>query len=242
MFFKRLKFTTRKTLNQLAWLIGFLFICGFNWAQEPTTTKLRNKIAVLKNKKKDLHKDTTYIGLLNELGIKLRFTNPDSLLFLATEAHNLSKRLGYIKGEMEALQNLGCYYSDIGQHKTAIENFEKALNFPQKDNYPNLVLWIANDLYSEHVYIGDYSTALMGYLENIKLAQTLNNKKMESILYENIANLYATQKDYEQALYFYSKVEKINAHIADDVNSAETMSNVASIHAKQEISKMPYSS
>lgn len=232
MFFKKLKFTIGKTSSQLAWFISFLFFCGLNWAQEPSTTKLRNKIEVLKRQKKDFHKDTTYIGLLNDLSIKLRFTNPDSLLFLATEAHDLSTNLGFIKGEMEALQNLGCYYSDKGQHKTAIENYENALKFPQKDNYPNLILRISNDLSNEHVYNGDYSTALMGYLENIKLAQKLNNKKMESILYENIASLYATQKDYEQALYFYSKVEKINVFIADDVNSAETMSNVASIHAE----------
>lgn len=232
MSFNKLKFTTRKNLGQLTLFISFLFICGLNWAQKPSTTDLRNKIEVLKNQNKDFQKDTTYIGLLNDLSIKLRFTNPDSLVFLATQANKLSKRFGFVKGEMAALQNLGCYYSDKGEHKTAIENFEKALNYPQKDNYPNLVLRIANDLSNEHVYNGDYSTALMGYLENIKLAQTLNNKKMESILYENIASLYATQKDYDQALYFYSKVEKLNAYIADDLNSAETMSNVASIHAE----------
>lgn len=48
---------------------------------------------------------------------------------------------------------------------------------------------------------------------------------------ENVANLYAAQKDFVQALEFYKRVKKINQEIGDEVISAETMSNIASIYA-----------
>ncbi|GBF20634.1 MULTISPECIES: tetratricopeptide repeat-containing sensor histidine kinase [Arenibacter] len=234
MSFKALKICSREIKLKLTVFWIFLFSCGINSAQEPSVGELSQKIATLRSQKKQVNKDTIYIGLLMDLGAKLRFLNPDSLLLLSSEAQKLSSNIDYKKGVSESLFNLGTYYSDIGEHSKAIDNYEMALVNAKKDNNHDLSLRIGNELANENVYIGNYSTALLGYLENIKLAQAYGNRKMESILYENVADLYATQKDYDQALYFYEKVEKINSKIGNDINSAQTMSNVASIYAETE--------
>ena len=234
MSFKALKICSREIKLKLTVFWIFLFSCGINSAQEPSVGELRQKIATLRSQKKQVNKDTIYIGLLMDLGAKLRFLNPDSLLLLSSEAQKLSSNIDYKKGVSESLFNLGTYYSDIGEHSKAIDNYEMALVNAKKDNNHDLSLRIGNELANENVYNGNYSTALLGYLENIKLAQAYGNRKMESILYENVADLYATQKDYDQALYFYEKVEKINSKIGNDINSAQTMSNVASIYAETE--------
>jgi signal transduction histidine kinase len=229
-----------KVLNIGSWKIKpkftvfwiFLFFFGVNSAQETSIGELREKILTLRSNNKRVEKDTIYIGLLMDLGAKLRFLNPDSLLLLSREAHKFSSTINFNKGTSEALYHLGTYYSDKGEHSIAIENYEMALVNAKKDNNYDLSLRIGNELANENVYSGNYSKALIGYLENIKLAQSHGNKIMESILYENVADLYAAQKDYDQALDFYNKVEKINAKIEDDVNSAQTMSNVASIYAE----------
>ena len=234
MSFNTLNISSRKIKLKLAVFLIFLFSCGINSAQEPSVGELRQKIATLRTQKKQVNKDTIYIGLLMDLGAKLRFLNPDSLLLLSSEAQKLSSNIDYKKGVSESLFNLGTYYSDIGEHSKAIDSYEMALVNAKKDNNHDLSLRIGNELANENVYNGNYSTALLGYLENIKLAQAYGNRKMESILYENVADLYATQKDYDQALYFYEKVEKINSKIGNDINSAQTMSNVASIYAETE--------
>ena len=234
MSFKALKICSREIKLKLTVFWIFLFSCGINSAQEPSVGELRQKIATLRTQKKQVNKDTIYIGLLMDLGSKLRFLNPDSLLLLSSEAQKLSSNIDYKKGVSESLFNLGTYYSDIGEHSKAIDSYEMALVNAKKDNNHDLSLRIGNELANENVYNGNYSTALLGYLENIKLAQAYGNRKMESILYENVADLYATQKDYDQALYFYEKVEKINSKIGNDINSAQTMSNVASIYAETE--------
>ena len=234
MSFKALKICSREIKLKLTVFWIFLFSCGINSAQEPSVGELRQKIATLRSQKKQVNKDTIYIGLLMDLGAKLRFLNPDSLLLLSSEAQKLSSNIDYKKGVSESLFNLGTYYSDIGEHSKAIDSYEMALVNAKKDNNHDLSLRIGNELANENVYNGNYSTALLGYLENIKLAQAYGNRKMESILYENVADLYATQKDYDQALYFYEKVEKINSKIGNDINSAQTMSNVASIYAETE--------
>ncbi|MEQ8218822.1 MAG: tetratricopeptide repeat-containing sensor histidine kinase [Arenibacter sp.] len=234
MSFKALNISSREIKLKLTVFWIFLFFCGINSAQEPSVGELRQKITTLRSQKKQVNRDTIYIGLLIDLGSKLRFLNPDSLLLLSSEAQKLSSNIEYKNGVSEALYHIGTYYSDIGEHSIAIDNYELALVNVKKGNNYDLSLRIGNELANENVYSGNYSTALLGYLENIKLAKAYGNTKMESILYENVADLYATQKDYDQALYFYEKVEKINTKIGDDINSAQTMSNVASIYAETE--------
>lgn len=232
MSFKVLNIGSRKIKLKLTafWILSFFY--GVNSAQETSIGELREKIVTLRSHKKPVEKDTVYIGLLTDLGAKLRFINPDSLLLLSKEAHEFSNKINFNKGASEALYLLGTYYSDRGEHSIAIENYEMALvNAKKIDNY-DLTLRIGNELAVENVYNGNYSKALIGYLENIKLAQSSGNRMMESILYENVADLYAAQKDYDQALDFYNKVEKINAKIKDDISSAQTMSNIASIYAE----------
>ena len=232
MSFKVLNIGSRHINPKLTVFWILLFFYGVNSAQETTIGELREKITTLRDRNKQVDKDTIYIGLLMDLGAKLRFLNPDSLLLLSGEAQKLSSKINFNKGVSESLYYLGTYYSDKGEHSIAIENYEMALVNAKKENNHDLSLRIGNELAIENAYNGNYSKALIGYLENIKLAKLHGNKIMESILYENVGDLYAAQKDYDQALDFYNKVEKINAKIEDDINSAQTMSNVASIYAE----------
>ena len=55
---------------------------------------------------------------------------------------------------------------------------------------------------------------------------------------ENIANLYASQKDFDQSLDFYKKVKKINGELGDEVIIAETLGNLASTYA--DMGKLDY--
>jgi signal transduction histidine kinase len=86
-------------------------------------------------------------------------------------------------------------------------------------------------LAGEYGYKGDYAKALKLYLEGIELAVLIGNRNMQSILNENIADLYVSQKDFEQAMKFYKKVKKINEEIGNPVFMAETLSNMASAYA-----------
>ncbi|MEO0572680.1 MAG: tetratricopeptide repeat-containing sensor histidine kinase, partial [Bacteroidota bacterium] len=93
---------------------------------------------------------------------------------------------------------------------------------------------VLNRLGNEYSYIGDYENALKKLLIGLDLANESNNMLMQSIINENIAALYASQKEYGQALEFYNKVKKINNKMGDKVVIAETLSNLASIYAETE--------
>jgi tetratricopeptide (TPR) repeat protein len=221
-----------KTLKRNLFLFTALF-CGFmmSFAQTDERNQIKERILRLKAKKDFSPKDSVYIDQLNDLGKQMRYYNVDSVLILAQQALHWSNEIDYKKGKGIALLRLGDYYSDRGEKNKSITYYSKSSDIAKEINNSALVLRTMNNLAGEYVYKGDYAKALNGFLEAIEMAELADDKKMQSIINENIANLYASQKDYAQSLEFYQKVKKINNEIGNDVYSAETMSNLASVYA-----------
>ena len=233
MLFVKPHFSTSKLLPKICTLLfGLLLLCTVNIsAQQDAKDSLQTLIKELRSAPDFSIKDTTHINLLNNLGRELRFFNTDSLLLLSQLALDYSKSSNYKKGESYALLGLGNYYSDQGNHTKSMLYFKNALSMSIVLKDIELRLRAQNNLASEFAYIGDYAKSLIYYLEGIDLANENDDKFWLSIFNENVANLYASQNDFVQALEFYKKVKKINEGLGNESISAETMSNIASIYA-----------
>ncbi len=227
--FLMLSLHLRKHLSVLAII---LFIPIQTNAQQNVKDSLKEQLQIKRSQPRFNTRDSVYIDLINALGNEMRFYNSDSLLQLSKQALDLSKAADYKIGENRALLGLGDYYSDKGSHTKGIAYYKKALSLGKKINNQQLTLESQNNLAGEYSYKGDYAKALMGYLEGIDLAKAYDDSLMLSIMNENIGNLYVSQKDFVQALEFYKKVKKINQEIGNEINSAETMSNIASLYAE----------
>ncbi len=200
--------------------------------QDKSTEQLRDSIIMLKNRSGFSLENPIYIDLLNNLAYELRYYQVDSTFTLANEALKLSRKADYKKGESYALLRLGDYYSDNGESDNAIKHYSESLELANGMEDQLLALRIMNNLASEYTYKGDFAKALSGYLDGIEMAKdNPNARRLLSIINENIANLFASQKDYEQSLDFYKQVKKINVDLGDPVSMAETASNLASVYA-----------
>ena len=176
-------------------------------------------------------KDTTYINRLINMASELRYHHTDSVAILAYKTLQLSEKIGYEKGEINAHILLGAYHSDKGRSEEAIKALQHAQELANKGGFTALEAKTLNDQANEWGYLGRYAQSLKTYLEGIELAKVDDNKPMLSILYENVANVYADQKDYDEALEYYKLVKKINEELADPIFMAETNSNLASVYA-----------
>ena len=128
----------------------------------------------------------------------------------------------------------------MGQSDKAIESFEQALEIANELDDKMIPLRIINNLASEHTYQGDFAEALKDYLHGIERINAKLEKERDkdllvilSIMNENIANLFASQRDYEQSLKYFEKVRKINIEIGEAIPMAETNSNLASVYAEK---------
>ncbi len=214
----------------LLFVLVFLF-ANHTYAQQSLRDSLKTNLKILKSQKGFSAKDTLYINTLNELGVNLRFYKSDSLLVISEQALTHSKSAKYKKGRIEALFNIGDYYSDKGIGKKGLANYQTALSIAKELGADELILHAQNKMATQYSYLGNYAKALKGYLEGVELAKKIDDIEMLSILTENIALLYEAQKDYSHALVYLKKVKKMNVKIGNEVFTAYTLSNIASIHA-----------
>ena len=233
MFFNTKSSLTPRVLIKIRTLCFLMLLLHINFVFGKTNTAvdIKVEIDVLKSQEGLLQTDSLYINTLIDLAAKQRYYSLDSLQTLASKALSLSKKSNYKKGESKSYSLLGDFYSDQGKHDEAIHSFNNAFKLANDLENTSLLLSIINDLAGEYGYKGDYAMALKEYLVGIELAEVGNNKLMLSILNENIAELYLSQKDFEQAMLFYKRVKRINDEIGDSEVMAETMSNMASAYA-----------
>ncbi|MBT8222991.1 MAG: tetratricopeptide repeat protein, partial [Eudoraea sp.] len=228
----------RKKEVLMLFLILFWGMLAF--AQNARVQQLQDSIAYLRSQPQFSEKDTTHINLLNELAVNLRYYNLDNALKFAKQALELSREAEYPHGESIALLRIGDYYSDNGQSDEAINKFKQALEIADNLEDKLVPLRIVNNLASEYTYKGDFAKALNGYLDGLerinaylKIEENKEILTFQSIMNENIASLFASQKDFEQSLKYYENVRKINTKIGDPVIMAETNSNLASVYAEK---------
>ncbi len=214
----------------LLFVLVFLF-ANHTCAQQNRQDSLKASLKIIKSQKNFSTKDTVYIDMLNKLGENIRFYKNDSLLVVSEQALTHSKSAKYKKGEIEALFNIGDYYSDKGIGKKSLYNYQTALSIANELGVVELILHAQNKMATQYSYQGNYAKALEGYLEGVELAEKAHDIGMISILTENIALLYEAQRDYAHALVYLKKVKKMNGKIGDEVYTAYTLSNIASIHA-----------
>ncbi len=214
----------------VCWL-GVLFFVNISHGQQNVRDSLVRLLQKTEANISFNEKDSVHVNLLNQLGENLRFYKADSLLIVAEQAHNQSIAIDYTIGHIEALGNIGDYYSDKGNHQKAIHNYQAALKIAKEKEETALQLAAQNQLANQYTFHGDYAKALEVYLEAIEIADETEHQRMLAVLNENIALLYADQNDYEQALLYFKIVKKLNDEIGDEVFTAYSTSNMADIYA-----------
>ncbi|WP_342648269.1 tetratricopeptide repeat protein [Mucilaginibacter sp. CSA2-8R] len=150
--------------------------------------------------------DTTEVIDLTIRGFDMRMTDPSQALKYADRALNLAKKLGYEKGEADALRLRGLAESYLGNSQKAIESFSFAL-----DVYKNLF----NVLGEVRIYLNisslyqnvDYDQCI-SYLDsamNLYHSRRLDNKTILASIYLNYGNVYQLQKSYTKSFVNYHK-------------------------------------
>lgn len=223
----------------ISFLSGLLLLLvitpqGQAYGQKSKRKELLTEIRMLERASGSGSRDTTYVDLLNKLAGELRYYSADSLYLLARKALKISEGFEYTKGKSVANMRIADYHSDRGDSDKAIEYYRKGLVLATEIGDDELSLSLQNYIAGEYEYQGDYAQALNGYLQALEKAEEKEALLLQSIINENIANLYASQKYYDESLEYYKKVKQLNDSLGNEIAQAETMSNLAWVYADME--------
>ena len=115
-------------LKKILLLLLTLCLSDETYAQ---ITNIDSLEAVLGNEKQD----TTRILLMNDLAYSYVMTKPEKSEALAFKALELSRRIGYLKGEAKSLNMIANEYRRKGNTLKAMELLLQALKINEKNNY-----------------------------------------------------------------------------------------------------------
>jgi hypothetical protein len=186
-------------------LLAFLSVSAFgqNQSNIDSTLLLLEKPLTVEQK----------IEILNDASTKLKDTDSKKSFTYASQAYELANAANDDQGLIYALLNLGRYYTRMGRHDVAMENYFKALDYCEQLKDESLKSKTYNIIGNGYYFKNDIPLALRYY----KKALAVNPKSLseESVadLQNNIALVYIEQ----------DKLDSAEIYLTDAINKYEEL-------------------
>jgi two-component sensor histidine kinase len=166
--------------------------------------------------------DTSKVILLNALAKVYKFNESKQFLNYALKAKQLAQRINYKKGEAFALYNVGDYYYNLGDYKTAKLNYEQSLVLTRKLHLQELHNNLLIDYGSLYSLNGDQKTAKKYYDTVLWYATEHKNYKLLSRSLNGIGTIFNNRGIYDSAVFYGIR----SLEMAEKIKDSAQMSNV----------------
>ncbi len=162
-------------------------------------------------------RDTARVDRLILLGFEARKSTPKISYDSYAEALELSRSLGYKKGEGMALLGLGFYYRFQGDQMQGLEYTLKSIPLFQELNDTLQVIAAYYNLITSYSHMANFESALKYGLDGLKLAEFKGNSKWLILMNYQMGNLYMEMKEMEKGADYFRK-SLIQAEKSNDLD------------------------
>jgi two-component system, NtrC family, sensor kinase len=158
--------------------------------------------------------DTTRSQIMNLLSSSYRFSNPDSAVFYGNKAFELSKKIGFIKGEVAGLANQGLAFVWLGNLPKALELAFKALEIGQNAKHTQGIPMALSTIGMVNFELKNYRKAIHYYrLQQIE-SKVTNNFIGLAYGLTDIGEVLAEMNQLDSAEYYQHKAIEIFGQIS----------------------------
>ncbi len=178
--------------------------------------------------------DSSHAIALYELAEKYRAIYPDSALFYAKQAEEISAQLGFVKGLIRSLNIQANVIRDRGAYADAIVTYKRALSIcdsaGQLADKPKLF----NNIAIAYSRQGNYVQALENHFQSLRIKEKLGDSLGMANSMANIGLIYKKQGQYDEALKMYDLALKTFRILNDDEGMAAVLNNIGAIYRIRE--------
>lgn len=167
------------------------------------------------------------IDLLNKLAKKFRFRSPDSLMFFAQKLLALSHDNNDLNGIALGTMREGDYYSDLGNHKSALQKYFQAEEILKKIDRPKLKIDLHTQMAIEYFFVGQLRKTLESAYSGIDISQRNNLIWHEARLRHVLGFVYTQNRLYKEAEEELSKAIDLWGKTTDSLSLYSSRSNLA---------------
>jgi CHAT domain-containing protein/Tfp pilus assembly protein PilF len=136
-----------------------------------------------------------------------------------------------INGEASTLDNLGRAWSDMGDGKQALDDFNQALLTFRNLGERNGEALVLNDTGPAYAALGQKQKALDAYNQAIALWRALGNRQGEALTLNNIGRLYNDLGEHQTALDYYNQALPIWRAVGNHSGEALALSDIGRAYA-----------
>lgn len=198
----------------------------------------RSKIDSLKGLLESGKEDTSAVLILSRLSDAYRkYEDLDTAMYYADKALKVSERINFITGKAVAYNAIGLVYSDMGQHKRAINYYRMAIEIHEQEKDSRRLAIVRTTLGVNYFKLGDYPKALEAGLKALAIAEKSGPIKLLHVNLNNVGNIYYRQKEYEKAKFYYEKALKLAFEMKNLNMVSVIYGNIANIYVDQKIYK-----
>jgi len=222
--------------------ISFLLLSMAGFSQQAASSDERSRTidSITARLQENLH-DTDRVQPLNKLAFQLMYTNPDTAIFLSSQALSLSEAHKWQIGIANSVSKLATFHWVKGDYSKAVEYYLRNLKMSEEllaRSSGSVVLSIKNARAANFANIslvymdqGDYPHALEYSFKALRIDEELGNKKGIAYDYGNIGTLYDELGDHSNALKYYFKSLKLSEELGDKNIRANNLSNIGLVYA-----------
>ncbi len=188
-----------------------------------------NDIDSLKKRLLTQQVDTNKINTLHELCKRHLFSDSKIALHFGQQACDLSRTLGFKKGEAKALHNIGIVYYNIGNYDSALYFFSSSVKIKRSLNDKKGMASSFNNMGAIYDYRGEYNKAIAHYISSLKINEELKNDEGALSAANNIGNVLSQQHNAKGAIKYYRISLDYSRKAGKNKGIADALQNIGNV-------------
>ena len=173
--------------------------------------------------------DTNRIWVLNNLGRNI--SNSDTTLLLAKQAIELSRLIGFKKGEAEAYNNLGYWFNQKGNYPRALENYLTAIKIAEDIGFKAGLKRSFNSISTVYLYLKDYDTSISYARKARRLAMQLHDMHIHAFAASWLSKAYLELHREDSALRYAQESYEVASRTKDPLGLYMATARLGEINA-----------
>ena len=145
------------------------------------------------------------VDLSNEISDAYEMISIDSSLLYGKKALHLSEQINYAHGLGVAHTHVARAVVQIGEMKTSLEHFDKAIDIFINESDSLFLLDAYRGISHVASYSGNQLSSLNYNRKALEIAENLKDTASLSIIYNNIASIYKKLDNYDLAIQYFEK-------------------------------------
>ena len=206
--------------KSVVWLLPYLAIIQFAFGQISKLDSIGQQIKTTPN-------DTVLVNLYYQYGEELANKYPDSALWYYNQANKLSIDLKYDRGRAAYASQAIEILNAQGKFKEALALSKEALAIYETIGSKRDIAVALINVGSEWHYLSDFQLATDNYLMALKIAEELEDIRLQRIINNNLASIFINLKEFEKGKAYANKSLELAYELKNDYAISSSMFNIA---------------